>query len=67
MLHGNGQFYYASDEGGRDWKADKIATSGFFYCSTLGAKLAQEGATMPLRLSEKPVTLAQYFVTSYVR
>jgi hypothetical protein len=69
VVYGKGEkFYYAGDEGSDAYKTDTIATRGFVKCAPETAKVAAAlGQSGPLRLSQKPVTLLEYFVTSLVR
>lgn len=64
MAHGPGKFYYAD---GQDPRGDTIASRGIFRCAPVANKVPQDNLGSPLRLSEKPVTMMMYFITTLVR
>lgn len=68
FVHGAGQqFYYAADADGYDYHKDMIARRGTVVSSTVLNKVPGAEGGGPLRTSEKPVTLLQYFITAFVR
>lgn len=58
--------YYAGEEAKIAYRADKIASRGILRCAPVANKLNGPDGR-PIRMSEKPVTLVEYLITTLVR